>query len=185
MKYQFDSQRSLEASAYLIRHWTGEKTVMKLIKLLYLADRYSIQKYRLPITGDSYFGMKDGPVLSTVLNLLRGKSLDAEWNRCIPPVSGKSECGLKADPGAENLSGADIIALDAVIKLYAGMSASQLRRLCHDKCKEYVDPIPRKLKRLAIDPSNIHRAVKRSEEEIRELEQMECESRLIAQLFPA
>jgi hypothetical protein len=38
--------------------------VIKLIKLMYLAERLSLQRYGEPLTGDRLVSMPDGPVLS-------------------------------------------------------------------------------------------------------------------------
>ncbi len=43
---------------------------MKLIKLLYLADREALARWGRPITTDTYVAMKHGPVLSYILNLI-------------------------------------------------------------------------------------------------------------------
>jgi len=37
-----------------------------LLKLLYLADRDALKEIERPITGDRYFSLKNGPVLSRV-----------------------------------------------------------------------------------------------------------------------
>ena len=41
-----------------------------LIKLLYLLDRRALSQWGRPVTGDDYFSMKYGPVLSEVLDLI-------------------------------------------------------------------------------------------------------------------
>jgi uncharacterized phage-associated protein len=43
---------------------------MVLIKLLYLADRQMLLDSGRPITGDTLFSMKHGPVLSNVINFI-------------------------------------------------------------------------------------------------------------------
>ena len=45
---------------------------MKLIKLLYLADREALLRWGRPITFDAYVSMDRGPVLSSVLDLING-----------------------------------------------------------------------------------------------------------------
>ncbi len=57
---------------------------MKLIKLLYLADREALARWGRPITTDSYVSMKHGPVLSEVLNLITDPLSDQTfWARHI------------------------------------------------------------------------------------------------------
>jgi len=45
---------------------------LKLMKLLYLADRESMRRNGRPISGDRYVSMDHGPVLSQTLNLING-----------------------------------------------------------------------------------------------------------------
>ena len=58
---------------------------LKLIKLLYLADRAALIETGSPITGDRYVSMKFGPVLSNVLNLIKqaGPREDSIWHRYV------------------------------------------------------------------------------------------------------
>jgi uncharacterized phage-associated protein len=49
---------------------------IKLVKLMYLSDKYHLLKYGRTITNDMYFAMPMGPVGSTVLNVLDFKKSD-------------------------------------------------------------------------------------------------------------
>src|SRR5437762_861334 len=49
---------------------------MRLLKLLYIADRESIQDHRRPITGDHPIAMRRGPVLETVYRLIKQQHPD-------------------------------------------------------------------------------------------------------------
>ena len=42
---------------------------LKVLKLIYLADRYHLRKYGRMITNDNYFAMRMGPVASSVKNI--------------------------------------------------------------------------------------------------------------------
>ena len=62
--------------------------ILKLMKLLYLAERESLKRYGLPMTGDRLVSMDHGPVLSNALNLANGTSIDSAedgWDSWIPP----------------------------------------------------------------------------------------------------
>ena len=58
---------------------------IKLIKLLYLADRESLVETGSPITGDRFVSMKYGPVLSRVLDLIKDPdpAEDSVWHGYI------------------------------------------------------------------------------------------------------
>jgi uncharacterized phage-associated protein len=66
--------KTLQAAGVLIRaeRATG-MNYMRLLKLLYIADRESLRECGRPITGDRTVAMKRGPVLSGTLNLIKGE----------------------------------------------------------------------------------------------------------------
>lgn len=57
---------------------------MKLLKLLYIADRESIREEGAPITGDNAIAMQHGPVLSGVYSIISDCKISLgpkSWNR--------------------------------------------------------------------------------------------------------
>jgi uncharacterized phage-associated protein len=74
------------AAYFLFRAGGGPMEHVKLMKLMYLADRDSLDKYWLPISYDEYYSMVKGPVLSMTLNLM-SDNCDAEsqgeWGKWI------------------------------------------------------------------------------------------------------
>ena len=65
----FNEKKATQAAAHLLKLRGGKMSYMKLIKLLYLADREAILAWGRPITTDGYASMDRGPVLSRVLDL--------------------------------------------------------------------------------------------------------------------
>ncbi|SMB87529.1 Uncharacterized phage-associated protein [Pasteurella testudinis DSM 23072] len=70
----FDELKTAQAAAYLLNKAGGTMDHLKLMKLLYLADRLSWEKYDQPISGDEYYSLPYGPVLSKTLDLMRGEA---------------------------------------------------------------------------------------------------------------
>lgn len=75
-----------------------------LLKMLYIADRIALERLEMPITGDCYFSMKYGPVLSKLYDLIKGKPVGNAltlWEEFISlPKSYKDYyVSLKRDPG--------------------------------------------------------------------------------------
>ncbi len=68
MNFQFDERRATQAAAYLIALNQNELNYMKLIKLLYLSDREALLRWQQPITGDRYYSMRFGPIVSNILD---------------------------------------------------------------------------------------------------------------------
>jgi uncharacterized phage-associated protein len=59
----------------------GKINYMKAIKLIWLADRYHMRNHGRTITGDQYFALKNGPVASNSLDLIKNNNLsDCEIN---------------------------------------------------------------------------------------------------------
>src|SRR5574337_216748 len=93
---------------------------MKLIKLLYLADRGAFLRWGRPVSGDKYFSMRLGPVLSKVHDLITEMpcpSEDTTWSQHISPPS-NYEVELMADPGSDELSRAEEKLIDELFAAY-------------------------------------------------------------------
>lgn len=114
---------------------------LKLIKLLYLADRQALLRWGRPITTDRYFSMDRGPVLSRVLDLATdGEDPGAPsiWANHIGEPSGY-EIQLRTDPGRDELSDAEVSLLDEIFRDHGAKSRWELVRLTH-KLPEWKDP---------------------------------------------
>ena len=71
MEFLFDERKAAQAACVLLDRHVGRMPYIKLVKLLYLADRESLTETGSPITGDRFISMKYGPVLSRVLDLIK------------------------------------------------------------------------------------------------------------------
>jgi len=117
---------------------------LKLMKLLYLADREAMQRYGAPISGDRFVAMTHGPVLSMTLNLKDGdvESSQEGWDGLISDKE-NHELSLKHAitlDDLDELSQADIDVLEAVWKQFGHMGKWAIRDYTHDHCPEWTDP---------------------------------------------
>ncbi len=117
---------------------------LKLMKLLYIADRESYRRYGAPITGDEMVSMPHGPVLSRTLDLMKGAAPSAPdgWARYVCRVN--QHAVTLADGVTEvtffgELSQADRWVIDDVSERYGQMSQWELRDLTHE-FPEWEDP---------------------------------------------
>src|SRR5688572_11252679 len=107
----FSVERTAQAAGILLQAEEGHRMkYIRLLKLLYVADRESIKQTGFPITGDDVYAMKKGPVLSTTYNLLKGEAVTAEaehampiWKQWIRTVA-DYDAQLAADPGFRKLT---------------------------------------------------------------------------------
>lgn len=153
----FDHLKSVQVIAWLVRKAGGSAEKLKLVKLLYLADRLSFARRGKPINFDSYFSLPHGPVPSTALNGIDHQFDNAVWE--VLAQADKRDVTIVGDIGEDRLSRADIAILDATWEEFGGMTASQIRNWTHDHCPEYVEVGPDKS--LPIDVSEIMRQVGR------------------------
>lgn len=72
IKNLFNERRTAQAAAFLLHSAGGELPLIKLMKLLYLAERESLREYGEPITGDKLVSMPHGPVLSKTYDHING-----------------------------------------------------------------------------------------------------------------
>ena len=76
ISFTFQLEKTIQASALLLKLKGGRMKYLGLLKMLYIADRIAFERLEMPITGDCYFSMKYGPVLSQVYDLIKGETKD-------------------------------------------------------------------------------------------------------------
>lgn len=137
--FPFKFEKTLQAVAALLRaeplHCMSR---LRLIKLLYMADRDSLRETGAPITGDSAFAMKNGPVLSQTYDLIKGEHVRAgEWRRFFV------NCGhlvqLADDPGTGRLSKYEIAKLNEISEKFRVKDAWDMVEVTHGLA-EWHDP---------------------------------------------
>ena len=132
MQFQFDMHKTVEAIVYLINR-TPMPTFMSIAKLLYFADKTSLEAYGRFITGDTYCAMQHGPVPSEAYNLMRAGldtnhyGFEVVYDHHLRPLR---------DADLDELSEADIQCLDVVVAAYGKFPTWQLRGLSHDAAWE-------------------------------------------------
>ena len=116
---------------------------LKLIKLLYLAERTSIQRNNYPILGDELFSMPHGPVLSRTLDYMKSHGPPENgWNKWVSPIE-NNEVSLAREYDPEDLdllSEATLDVLDEVWNLFGDMGKWEISDYTHKKCNEWQDP---------------------------------------------
>ena len=74
MQLRFNFEKSLQAAGVLLQLEEGRMPYLRLLKLLYIADRELLAESAASLTGDRAYAMKHGPVLSHVYSLIKGES---------------------------------------------------------------------------------------------------------------
>ncbi len=137
----FDAEKLVQASAVILRRQHAQRmNYMKLLKLLYIADRESIAETGRPITGDCPVAMERGPVLSRTLDIINGLSLESDqWERFIRRAEDQSyEVEIISDPGRGHLSRYEISKLEEVNSRFADKDEWAMVQWTHKQLEEWI-----------------------------------------------
>lgn len=141
MPLRFRQERATQAAARLLMLRGGRMSYMKLLKLLYLADRKALLEHGRPITFDRYVSMDRGPVLSQTYNLIVEED-DPEhptyWRQFISPPE-NWEVALRREAPSTELSPAQEQVLEEIFAQFGHMNRWELVRLTHT-LGEWTDP---------------------------------------------
>ena len=132
---EFDYKKAVQAINYLAKKEGGKIDKLKLIKLIYFADRYHIRKYGRPIINDAYIAMPLGAVGSSVKDIAGFSDFLADEERSYSEKFIVKEKGYLiksiADTDLDVFSKSDIEAIDFAYNKFGGYKASKLVDICH------------------------------------------------------
>jgi uncharacterized phage-associated protein len=126
----FRERKTLEAASYILeRIPEGPATeYLKVVKLLYLADRELMKQRGRTISGDRMNALRNGPILSETLDLLEGET--DRWAEYVcNPARYKVALLKPVAPAA--LSRADMKALDATLAEHGAKTWQELIEYTH------------------------------------------------------
>jgi uncharacterized phage-associated protein len=89
--FRFHPQKAVEAAAMFLKLHGKPMKYLGLLKMLYIADRIALERMEQPITGDSAYSMKFGPVLSGVYDLIKGKNINDALPLWSEYISGRDQ----------------------------------------------------------------------------------------------
>jgi uncharacterized phage-associated protein len=147
LKNLFNEKKAAQAAAYFLFRAGEPLSILKLTKLLYLAERGSLEKFGEPMIGDHPVSMPHGPVLSTTLDYMNGmlRSSEGGWDSWIADRQGhfvalRDPQSVQRQEDLLALSAADIEILSDVWNRFGGMDQWALRDWTHEHCPEWTDP---------------------------------------------
>jgi uncharacterized phage-associated protein len=185
----FSERKAAQSAAYLLLRAGGRLPVLKLVKLMYLAERESFKRYGDSITGDRFASMPHGPVLSKTYSLIGGfePSSEGGWETWISDRSGHDvalrDSSMIRSPEKDlvALSESDIECLDATWQQFGHWEKFKLRDYTHtDACPEWQDPLGSSRD---IPYARLLKAVGHTPEQVSALERRMHDQRYINQAF--
>lgn len=103
---------------------------LRLLKLLYIADRELLIESARTITGDHAYAMKNGPVLTQIYDLIKGEGSRAgEWDDFIHSDGYRVE--LKQEPGRSQLSKQEVEKLIQVAERFRNWDDFEISEYTH------------------------------------------------------
>jgi len=135
----FAENKLTQIAGYFLGLGGNEMNYMKLIKLLYLADREMLKRHGFAISNDSYYAMDNGMVLSATLDLIKGVAPGDVWSKSISApknymvmLTGKTEDDL--------LSVAELKIMREIFDGFGDKNEWELSDYMHENLPEWKDP---------------------------------------------
>ncbi|MHC5728886.1 MAG: Panacea domain-containing protein [Nostoc sp.] len=172
MKPVYNERKATQVAASFIKLCGGRLNYMKLIKLMYLAEREALLNWGRPITYDSYFSLKHGPILSTTLDLINeGKQPNSDhvWFKYISAPN-DYDVTLYKECSPDDLSEAEESLINEIFQKYGQFDKWDLVDILHSVLPEWRNPngssIPITYKDILIAGGKCEEEIKSIEEEI-------------------
>lgn len=133
---EFDYKKATQAINYLARKDGSSIDKLKLIKLIYLADRFHLRKYGRPILNDTYMAMPYGPVCSSSKDIAESSyylgETEKEYASKFVSVDQKENVVKSvSDVDKKVFSESEIAAFDFVYDKFGSKKASELVNVVH------------------------------------------------------
>jgi len=161
----FREDKATQLAAYLIKKAGGRLNYLTLLKMMYDADREMVLRWGTPILFDTWFSMKNDPVLSSTYGRIQselavqefGVVEDADisevhsnlepsrngylWSDYIQ-LEDRYNLVLISDPGDSELSDAELAMAEIGFQDFRGLDYDAASKRAHRLFKEWKDPFP-------------------------------------------
>ena len=174
----FDEKKATALVARILSLAGGSLEYIKVLKLVYLADRESLNEQGCSISTDRWVSMKFGPVPSNTYRLMHQEDDPKNhpvWRQHIESLA-DYKIGLKSDPGTGCMSEAELEIIQHIWEAYGRLDIwgpDGLIAYTHS-LPEWEQPDPEGLvQATSISLENILHALGKSKEEIDEIMDLE------------
>ncbi len=133
MEFKYQPEKTVEAAGLFLKLHGKPMEYMKLIKLLYMADRRALDFMYETITGDKYYSMDHGPILSRVYDLIvHGPEIapDDLWFKYISSPS-DYQISLLSDPGTDELCEEEEDIIKQIYAILGTINVWKISKLTH------------------------------------------------------
>lgn len=140
--FGYQERKAGQVAAFFGLKSGGHINVLKLAKLLYLAERESMKRFDAPMFYDRLVSMDHGPVTSISLNQINGLTSGVDWDCFVAGRQG-NDVLVAANIGfadLDMLSKADLHVLNDLWDSFGDFHQYKLRDWTHDNCPEWENP---------------------------------------------
>ncbi len=133
ISFEINTEKTLEAILYVAQKLGGKVNQYNLMKIFFEADKYHLNKYARPVTGDIYIAMAYGTVPSSIKDFTDGSelALASMGIEEYPFLRNGHFVKMKRDPRMDFLSESDVEALDIGISQYGNLTFRQVNDKNH------------------------------------------------------
>ena len=136
----FRSRKAAQICAFFATLSAGSIEKLKLIKMIYLAERKFLFAHHHPMLFDEFYSLPHGPICSSTLDGIDGTLGDAPWDEYL---ARNGHIVMAVKPVVRNdlddISDAEMAVIDEIWEEFSNMTASQIRNYTHDNCQEYTE----------------------------------------------
>lgn len=125
--FEYDSAKATQAVLWLLHRHGGAMNKLKLVKLVFFADREHLRQYGRPIVGGDYRAMPHGPVSSELLDVINRTVSDRKG----PFVAEGRRVVANAPLDEDVLSESEVEVLEDVDRNYGKHDGLRLRSVTH------------------------------------------------------
>jgi uncharacterized phage-associated protein len=144
MKPWFNVRKAAQVAAFFAKQEGGSINVLKVVKLIYLANRRAMDKLDFPLLNDNLVSMDHGPVNSLTYDYINGSQLDRDkWEEFVTDRSAYSIGLVKPSLTIDDLDELSAVEIEILIdtwKEFGHFDKWRIRDYAHDHCPEWEDP---------------------------------------------
>ena len=180
----FNEQKTAQMAVYFLKQQDGKMNKLKLMKLLYLAERESLLRYGMSMTGDYVVSMDHGMVLSKTLDLARETAIDAHPDGWYAMIARHGQYDLELtssshDTELDELSQADRGILKDIWDRFGHMDQWTIRNHTHT-LPEWKNPHGTSI---SVPPKDLLKILGYSESEAEELSKQREKEEMVDETF--
>lgn len=135
----FRARKAAQIAAYFAAREGRAIEKLKLIKLMYLAEREFARRNEVPMLMDEYYSLKHGPICSNALDGINGTG-SRDWNEFITRSGREVSAAVSIDRDTlDEVSDAEMEVLEAIWSDFGAMDSMAIRSYTHRNCPEYTE----------------------------------------------